>query len=108
MFLFVKVSHIQSIDGMQAADVSTAEDTNSASLGGPIGECHLLQFGCLLSKLGNMKLKSVAYKGTGTPVLQVEGKILTSTTGTERGDKAVNFSVSDSNSKTCFFREDKS
>lgn len=87
---------------MQAADVSTAEDTNSASLGGSIEECHLLQFGCLLSKLGNTKLKSVAYKGTGMPVLQVEGKILTSTTGTERGDKAVNFN--DSNSKTFLFR----
>lgn len=49
---------------------------------------------------------SVTYKGTSTPVLQAEGKILTSTTGTEREKAGQQTSVIQTQKKS-FFREDK-
>lgn len=69
-----------------------AEAINLVSFGGPIEECYLPQFQCLLLTLEN--IKSVAYKGIGTPVLQANGKILTSTIGTEikKKGKTANFS----------------
>lgn len=69
------------IGRMQAEDVYTAEVISSVSFGEPREECHLL---VSVSAVGARKHEILSYKCTSAPVLQAEGKIVTSTIGTER------------------------